>query len=169
MSLFACRREAEVREALGSGRWPEGCAAELRNHVVVCRVCSDLVLVEVAFRAARRRTAATARLEAPGVVWWRAQLRRRNAALERIEKPILRAQLFALAVITAVGAIALAWEVQQGRLTAWLEDLAGAINLQSLLPSSLEQSDGGLWILVPVLATAALLSGVVVYLASEKQ
>jgi hypothetical protein len=38
-----------------------------------------------------------------------------------------------------------------------------------LLPSSLAQNDGSLWILVPVLATIALLSGVVVYLASEKQ
>ena len=169
MSLFACAREAEVREALGSGRWPEGCAAELRNHIVACRICSELVLVTETIRAARSRTVATARLEAPGVLWWRAQLRRRNTALERIEKPILRAQLFAFAVISAVGAIALAWEVQQGRLSAWLEDLEGAIHLQSLLPSALRQSDGSLWILVPVLATIALLSGVVVYLASEKQ
>ncbi len=34
---------------------------------------------------------------------------------------------------------------------------------------TLSQSKGSAWIVIPVLATLALLSGVVVYLATEKQ
>jgi hypothetical protein len=170
MRLFTCARENEVSEALHRGHWPDGCATELRNHVVACRTCSDLVFVSQALQSARAQAIAMPHLEVPGVLWWRAQLRRRNAALEQIDKPILGAQLFAFAVILAVGALALAWQVRQGHgLTAWLKDLTGVLHFESLLPASFAHSDSGLWVLVPALATIALLSGVVVYLASEKQ
>jgi hypothetical protein len=170
MKLFTCARESEVGEALHRGHWPDGCSPELRNHVVACRACLDLVLVTGTLQSARAHSVAMPHLEAPGVLWWRAQLRRRNAAMERIDKPILGAQLFALAVILAVGATALAWQIRQGhQLTAWLKGLSGALHFESLLPASFAHSDSGLWLLVPALATIALLSGVVVYLASEKQ
>jgi hypothetical protein len=170
MSLFACTRREEVANALRHGHWPDGCVEELRNHVVACRACSDLVLVTQSFQAARTHADGMPRLESPGVLWWRAQLRRRYAAMESIDRPILGAQLFAFAVIVAVGAIALVWQVREGRheLGSWLEGLSGAFHFDSLLPVSLWHTDGSLWILVPVLATIALLSGVVVYLASEK-
>ena len=170
MRLFNCARESEVSEALHRGHWPDGCASDLRNHVVACRACSDLVLVTETIQSARAHAVAMPQLESPGMLWWRAQLRRRNAAMERIDKPILGAQLFALAVILAVGAMVLAWQVRQGhRLTAWLKDLPGALHFESLLPASFAHSDSGLWLLAPALAMVALLSGVVVYLASEKQ
>jgi hypothetical protein len=170
MSPFTCTREKELAEALRSGRWPEGCSQELRNHVVACRSCSDLALITGTLQSARTTTAAVPRLEAPGVLWWRAQLRRRNAALERIEKPILGAQLFAFAVILAVSGVALVSQARQGfRLASWLENMSSVFHFESLLPASFAHGEGGLWILVPVLATIALLGGVVVYLASEKQ
>jgi hypothetical protein len=50
----------------------------------------------------------------------------------------------------------------------WLEDLPRALHLDALLPSALSQSGSVSWI-VPALAMVALLSGVVVYLATEKQ
>ena len=169
MRPLTCAREAEVNEAVRRGNWPDGCAAELRNHVVACRTCADLVLVAESLQLARAEASAAPRLEAPGVLWWRAQLRKRNAAIERIDKPILGAQLFAFAAIIAVGVVALAWQVRQGhRLSAWIKDLLGALDFGSLLPASFDHGGSGLWILVPVLATIALLSGVVVYLASEK-
>jgi hypothetical protein len=170
MRPFTCARESEVSETLRRGQWPGGCSPELRNHVVACRTCSDLVLVTETFQSARAHAVAIPRLEAPGVLWWRAQLRRHNAAMERIDKPILGAQIFALAVILAVGAMTLAWQIRQGhRLTTWLKEVPGALHFESLLPASFAHSDSGLWVLAPALATIALLSGVVVYLASEKQ
>ena len=170
MRLFTCARENEVSEALHRGHWPDGCTTELRNHVVACRTCSDLALVSQTLQSARAHATAMPHLEPPGVLWWRAQLRRRNAALEQIDKPILGAQLFAFVVALAVGVMALAWQVRQGHgVASWLKDLAGVLHFESLLPTSFAHSESGLWVLVPALATIALLSGVVVYLASEKQ
>jgi len=57
---------------------------------------------------------------------------------------------------------------QAGNWSAWLADLPGVLHLNALIPSSFPES-GILWIIVPVLTTIALLSGIVVYIASEKQ
>src|SRR5215469_7769877 len=103
-------------------------------------------------------------LEVPGALWWRAQLRRRNAAIEKIARPIFGAQVFALAMVLVVVAVVVVW--QAGNWSAWFAALPAALHLDALLPVS--DWGGMLWI-VPVLATIAVLSGVVVYLVSEKQ
>jgi hypothetical protein len=169
MNPFACAREKEVADLLHRGHWPKACAPELRAHVDGCRTCSDLVLVTQAFQAARTHAAAP-RLDSAGALWWRAQLRRRYADLERIGRPILGAQIFALAVTLVVAVGVLAWQTRRGfHITSWIEDLPGALHLGALLPTSLPTFTGSFWFVVPVLATLALVSGVVVYLASEKQ
>jgi hypothetical protein len=166
MSPFTCVREREVTELLHKGYWPEACPEELRAHVETCRSCSDLVLVTGALRASRKQTLDMARLESPGALWWRAQLRRRNAAIETVGRPILGAQIFALALMIVVAFCGLAWK---GNLIKdWLAHLPMALHLETLLPSALSQPGGAGWI-VPALAMVALLSGVVVYLATEKQ
>lgn len=170
MSLFTCAREKEVGELIRRGHWPQACAPELRAHVDGCRSCSDLVLVGQAFQVAHAQSSAMPRLESPGVLWWRAQLRRRNAAIERISKPILGAQLFALFVTLVVAAGVIAWQARHGyNIAAWAADMSRVLHFDALLPASLPDLDGGLWLVVPVLATIALVSGVVVYMASEKQ
>ena len=102
MSPFSCAREREVTELLDRGYWPEACPADLRGHVEACRVCSDLVLVSQAFQAAHKQSPALPHLESAGALWWRAQLRRRNAAIEKVGGRFLGAQIFAL-VISVVG------------------------------------------------------------------
>lgn len=170
MSFGSCNREREIADLLHRGHWPQACTAELRAHVDSCRSCSELVLVTQTFQQARAHTAAMPRLESPGVIWWRAQLRRRNAAVERIGRPILGAQIFALVIAFVVAAGLLAWQTRRGfHLAAWLESLPGALHFDALLPASLPSFDRGLWLVVPVLATIAILSGLVVYFASEKQ
>jgi branched-subunit amino acid ABC-type transport system permease component len=162
MIPVTCAREKEVAELLHRGHWPQACAPELRDHVAACRQCSDLVLVTQIFQSARTHTAPP-RLESSGALWWRAQLRRRNTALERINRPIIGAQIFAVAVAVILGIGILAWETRRGiRLTAWLHDL----NLSALFPTSLE---GNLWLIIPLAATLALVSGVILYLTTEKQ
>jgi uncharacterized membrane protein YhfC len=166
MSPFTCSRERELSELLHKGYWPEACSDDLRAHVASCRGCSDLVLVTGALQASRKKAANTARLEAPGAIWWRAQLRRRNAAIEKMSRPIIGAQIFALVITVAViGAICL-W--QANTWSSWFSELPNLLHLDALVPSSLSQA-GILWIVVPVFATIALLSGIVVYLTSEKQ
>jgi hypothetical protein len=107
------------------------------------------------------------RLETAGALWWRAQLRRRNAAIEKVGRPILGAQIFALVISVVVAVAVLAWE--GGTLKAWVQDLPRALHLDALVPAALSQSGGMASIVLPVLASIALLSGVVVYLATEKQ
>jgi hypothetical protein len=167
MSPFTCTREREVTELLHQGFWPEACPAELRTHVETCRSCSDLVLVTQALQTSRRQTVDIPRLESPGALWWRAQLRRRNAAIAMVGRPILGAQIFALMLLIVVGAGGLVWK--GSLVTTWLEDLPRALHFDALVPSTLSQSGGLGWIVLPALAMAALLSGVVVYLATEKQ
>jgi hypothetical protein len=166
MSPFTCSRERQVSELLHNGHWPQACPDDLRAHVASCRACSDLILVTETLQASRKQSAQLPHLEAPGAIWWRAQLRRRNAALETMSRPILGAQIFALAMAVVVIAAVAVW--QAGNWSAWFADLPSALHLDALIPSSMPES-GTLWIVVPLLATIALLSGVVVYLASDKQ
>jgi hypothetical protein len=170
MNLGSCSREKEVSELLKQGHWPHACSADLRAHVDGCVACGDLMRLTTAFHAARTQAASAAPLHSPGLLWWRAQLRRRNTAIERVARPLLGAQIFALAVTLMAGAAFLAWQLRRGfSLVAWLAELPRAIHLEALLSATLPRFDGSLWLLVPVLATLALLGGVAVYLASEKQ
>jgi hypothetical protein len=139
----------------------------LGAHVESCRICSDLVVVSQAFQAAHRQTTPLPQLESAGALWWRAQLRRRNAAIEKVGRPILGAQIFALAISVVVGVAVLAW--QGTTLMGWLQGLPRALHLDALVPAALSQQGGMASIVLPVLATVALLSGLVVYLATEKQ
>jgi hypothetical protein len=167
MSPFTCAREREVTELLHRGYWPDACSAELRAHVEACRVCSDLVVVAQAFQDAHKQTLQVPQMESAGAVWWRAQLRRRNEAIQRVGRPILGAQIFAVVISVIVAAAVFAW--QGNVLKAWFADLPRALHLDALVPAALSQSGGMASIVLPVLATVALLSGVVVYLATEKQ
>jgi hypothetical protein len=167
MSPFTCAREREVTELLDRGYWPDACPADLRAHVEGCRMCSDLVVVSKAFQAAHKQAMQVPQMDSAGGLWWRAQLRRRNAAIEKVGRPIFGAQIFALAISAVMAVAMLAWKGNW--LKAWLEDLPRALHLDALVPAAFSQSGGMASIVVPVLATVALLSGVVVYLATEKQ
>jgi len=170
MILRPCSREKEVTEMLALGHYPEACTPELRAHLTGCRSCAELVLVARAFQAARAHLAANANLGSPGLLWWRAQLRRRNTAVERVAKPIARAQVFALTVSVLFAVGFLATQATHGlRWLSWLQQLSPALHLGALLPSDLFSSGSSLLVLLPIFATLVLLSGVAVYLASEKQ
>jgi predicted anti-sigma-YlaC factor YlaD len=172
MMLSPCSRENEVAELLRRGQWPAACPAELRAHLSACRACRDLVLVTETFLRARTQAAKAARIATPGALWWRAQLRRRNAAVERLGKPVLGAQIFALAINLFIVVAFLAYQARNG--LSWLSRLeqlpqAYSLHLGNLSQSALLNPGWSLMVLIPAAATLALLGGVVVYLASEKQ
>jgi hypothetical protein len=113
-----------------------------------------------------------AQLPPAGLLWWRAQLRRRNAAVERIQKPILGAQIFAFAITLLIAAGIAAWQARDGwNWMKWLGSLAQSqvFHWEVLWPFASAKSAAGFLSLIPALALLALVSGVVLYFSSEKQ
>lgn len=178
MKLTPCPHEKEVRQLLGLGQWPVACPAELRAHVDGCRTCGDLVLVSQAFRHARAESLVRARPVSPSVLLWRAQLRRRNAAMKRVARPLLGAQIFACAVALFAALGFADFEARNG--VAWLTwnywhdwfvqlPQAAAAQWESLGFGALAGSGWNWMVLTPVLATLVLLGGAAVYFATDKQ
>jgi len=172
MTLSGCPREREVLDLLARGHWPQACSTDLRAHVDDCRSCAEQILLTEAFQHARAEASSAANLTSPAVLWWRAQLRRRNEAVERVGRPILGAQIFALFVMLAMAIVCVASQARHGqRWMAWFAAMQPSepLHIQALWPSGLLSSGWNLMILIPVLATVVLLGGALVYLASEKQ
>ena len=180
--LRACPREREVKELVERGQWPvvEATAPELYAHIRHCRSCEELAFVALTFQRARAETAAAAMVGPPSVLWWRAQLRQRNAAVERIGMPMMGAQIFALAVSLALAVGLAAWQARHGLAwLPWLKQLPQTATqqfdsgwtqmLSTLWSSALPGSAWNWMVLLSAGATLALLGGVAVYLASERQ
>ena len=168
MIFRACPFEKEVEQALREGHWPRGCAPELRAHVESCRDCSDLVLVTQSFHAVRDQSAAEPVTESSGLLWWRAQLRRRYSATETVTRPVAIAQTFALFINLVVAIVFVAWQYRHGvRWAAWWSDVVPGRVLH-LLPVSGVTFEWNPLLLILTLAALAAFSGLLVYLASER-
>ncbi|HTX77215.1 MAG TPA: hypothetical protein VMD29_13480 [Terracidiphilus sp.] len=166
MNLRACAREKELAALLEQGHWPHACPAELTEHVAACSACRALVAVTQAFRRERAHAMTQPRLESPGVLWWRAQLRRRNAALERLSRPLLGAQIFAVVLALAAAGAFLAVQFRQG--ASWLSDLPRTLHFAALLPVAWQNYPGAGLALVLFMVFAALVGGVALYVASDR-
>lgn len=181
MRLTPCTREPEIRRLLELGQWPAACPADLRAHAAACSSCSSLVLLTQAFRSERTQAAAAAHLQSPGALWWRAQLRRRNAALERMQRPLLGAQVFAVAFTLVAAVVLLVWEFKGDAAQSgpgakvgldwfgWLADLPRALHFEGLLPTALQNTTGVTLLAIAACAAIALLSGMAVYSTSDKR
>ena len=131
------------------------------------------MLVATTLQQARCETASEAsHLQAPGILWWRAQLRRRNGAVERIARPIALIEKLALAVMV-LGILCLAvWQWNQiSDGTLWPASLAHpkAFMLEALWTAF--TATGG-WmpvLLIASLLTLVLFGGFAVYLLVEKE
>jgi hypothetical protein len=184
-----CPRQAELQSIVRRGHWPQACDPELRRHVETCRTCAEQLLVQHAFHAARAQAMHAARghypnLLHPNLLWWRAQLRRRNDALERVSRPITTAQVFAFCISILAAAALLRSQIGRGLLwSSWFPQ--SSLPQSSLPQSSFSQSstashfdalsfftsittDWGLFLPLIGLGTVLLLSAVVVYLASDR-
>jgi hypothetical protein len=172
MTFVSCTCEKEIRELVERGQWPLAAPPELKSHAVACRTCADLVLVAGAFQRARATTIAAAKPATPGAIWWRAQLRSRQQAFERIQRPLIGAQVFALVAILLpiIGFVAfearnlLAWLNSLGKLSQSAQLHAG--DLSSSTPSG---SASGLILVAVAAATFALVAGVAVYFDAERK
>ena len=170
--MISCPCEKEIRELVERGQWPQASPSELRSHAANCRTCADLVLVADAFQRARTATVAAAKLPSPGTIWWRAQLRSRQQAFERIQRPLVSAQVFSLAAVLLAIAGFIAFEARHG--LAWFDWIgkasqSAALHSGRLQPASDFGSASGLIFVVVAAATFALVAGVAVYFATERK
>ena len=166
--LTSCPCETELRELLAHGQWPAAATPELRTHIEGCRSCADLVLVANAFQKARAGTMAAAKPVAPGVLLWRAQLRRRNAAIERLTRPLLGAHIFALVFTLVAGVGFVVFEtLRTDAWRTWLQQLpqSAALHWDELL-SAAALNSAWTWMM---LGPALLLAGVAVYMVADRQ
>ena len=171
MKLQFCSQEKEVAAVLREGRWPAACDPALRAHVTACRGCNDLVLVAQALQQLRADTMPGAQVESPGTLWWKAQVRRRNAAVERMSRPIALVEKVALASTAAAGCGLAVWQRSQiAGWLSWLGDLphSKAFRLDALWPAASNASSGIVVLLIASLGTFALFGGLAVYWFAEK-
>lgn len=172
MTIRTCPLETELRDLIANGQWPLAASPDLLAHSANCRSCADLVLVANAFQSARAATTSTARLIPPGILWWRAQLRRRNEAVEQLARPLLSAQIFALAVALLAGAGFAASQARSGvAWLTWLQALPQSTMFQwnQLRSTFTVDPPWSLVTLILVLGTFMLLAGLAVYLATDRQ
>jgi hypothetical protein len=170
----SCSHEKDVAELLRRGQWPGLASAEMRAHVAGCASCRDLTAVTQAFQRERAAASMQAQLESPGVLWWRAQLRKRNAALKQVNRPLVAAQVFAvvLGFVAALACLALAARSGAGWLRAgWLKpvaELPSALHIPEMLPATWQNTPAP-WLVLFAIAVLAVMGGVVVYKASEER
>jgi hypothetical protein len=164
-----CPHEAEVKTVLRSGHWPDACEPELRQHVESCDRCASQLLVLHAFQDARAEAVRVARVGHPGLLWWRAQLRRRNEALERVARPIATAHIFALCVSLLAAAALVGSLLRKGvDWSSWLPSSSSVPQLDALSFFASINADWGLLVSLIGLGTVVLLSAVILYLASGR-
>lgn len=99
-----CQREIEVLAAVMDGRWPEGCDAEVRAHAASCRDCGEVVIVAGALRQDHHAAIREAGVPPPSLVWWRAQRRARQEAMDTARRTITAVQTGSLAAAVVIGA-----------------------------------------------------------------
>ena len=160
--MMGCSRTVEVQELLRVGHWPQAAGAELAAHVRGCRRCSEMVLVTQAFGAAKASSMNEARVEPPALVWWRAQLRRKHEAVQRVERP-MRAQMLVVLTVVCVG-LGLAFRLSGG-VTAWRAWMsAGA---ETVVKAGIGSLGPGL--LIAGAGALAMMAGLAVYLSVERK
>ena len=164
-----CPHEAEAKAVLRRGHWPDACEPELRQHVETCDRCASQLLVLHAFQRARAEAVQVARINHPDLLWWRAQLRRRNNALQRVGRPVTIAQIFALSISILTATALLGSLLRNGvDWSSWLPTPSTLAQFDALSFVASVKADWGLLLLLTGFGTVVLLSAVVLYLASDR-
>lgn len=79
MTVTGCIHENEIVRAARTGQWTD----RLRSHWAACAVCAEAALVAESLAAVP-----PAGVPAAGLVWFKAELRRRQEIMDRAMQPI---------------------------------------------------------------------------------
>jgi hypothetical protein len=150
-----CVYEDQVLAAMKAARWPDGCDAELRNHVETCAACTELVALAEALLDDQKALLSQAQIPSSAIVWWRAQMRSRREAAKVVTQPMTFVQGLILAcaaglMVAAIGFLGPTFQ----RAFAWF---GGATEYVPRFSLSLSMAPGSLTNPVVIGAAAALL------------
>jgi hypothetical protein len=170
MMLRSCRRSEDVASMVRKGYWPDGCDEELRAHIAGCGQCQEWILLTQSFEHARKASFDEMPQGSSFLLWWKAELRRRDAVLTQVSRPMMLAHRFA--VMVGMVAVAVFLTLARTSFQGWfaLDGLKSLwtglhVDLLSFLASF---GAGNVMLLVSGLGAVALLGGVV-YLATDNQ
>jgi hypothetical protein len=117
MNRILCKRESDVVEALRRDSFSD----ELRGHVRSCSICAETQVV-----AQMLQTASRLHVEyepsAAGLVWRRAQARKKEIALKRATRPliVMRAMSIVYVVFSAAWLLHCFWRPgSMGSISGW--------------------------------------------------
>lgn len=162
MKLDPCAFEKDVMAAVQSGQWPNACDLALQAHLASCRHCAEMVALSSTLQTIRSETVGRAKLATPGLLFWKAQLRRRNEAMERITRPVLAAEIVGVGVaVVALVLILMKWIDAKGNPA---QGATGAVIAWV--------TSGGSWgwfLGAVAMLTIVLFSGVALYLVTAKE
>jgi hypothetical protein len=113
-----CRFERDVLNASRHDRWTDA----LREHARSCETCSAAAAVSSWMDDFSSRDDRAHSLPDPSVVWLKAQLLGRHAAVERASRPMNAVQMAAYLIVAAGWAAIMTWKWHA--LQAWLLTLS---------------------------------------------
>ena len=100
MRIMDCPREQEVMQTVAPEQWPNGCTDELHAHIAACAICTDVLEVARAIHEdceAAENNAQVPQIPPAGLVWWRAEIRARQEAMQAASRPMTLVQAFGAA------------------------------------------------------------------------
>lgn len=132
-SDLSCPCERDVLDLVAIGQWPSRADETLRAHVAGCATCAEVASIAAVVRDWANETEATdaaqsVKVPDASVVWYRAQVRAREDAARRASRPLLVAQMFAVATV----ALAVFW---MGPSLSWVPSLPDVSGWWAVLPS----------------------------------
>jgi hypothetical protein len=141
---------------------------DLADHLSSCAACAEAVAIAAAFRAEREAAVAEAPVPSAGVVWWKADLRKRREQAQAACRPVLLAHGVALvallaAILGAASMLAPHAGALLGDLSAW-PGSSVRLPLPSLDLAALAQPG-----IVLAAAAALLLAPLALYLAFSRE
>ncbi|HVB57717.1 MAG TPA: hypothetical protein VNE63_15010 [Candidatus Acidoferrales bacterium] len=99
--MTPCERENDIREACRSNVWTPA----LREHASQCVACAEAIIVAGFLLRQAELASSDASLPSSRLMWWRAQLAAKNAAMTRATRPIT----YVTAISLLAGALGLLW------------------------------------------------------------
>jgi len=122
MKRMYCEQEARLVQALSSG----SLSSALEKHAAECPICGEVMLVTELLRSGMEES--PPQLPDAGLVWWKAQLASRRAAMQRATVALGIVRLLAYSAAVAVVAWTLFEALRLSSLNSTLAQYAAAFS-----------------------------------------